>query len=129
MSERLDMLVESVGKQVAEFAERIDEEGITDTTELNAFSKLANTYNRLIERAGKSRVKKDIGFPDVDEMDDHEFLDRYYAGELHEWISTYTDRGDSDPSHARMLLISEENWIAYGSRKPKLIIPAGGLTI
>jgi len=55
MSDNIDAVVEAVGRQVAEFAARIEEEDITDTTELNAFAKLCNTYNRLLETAGQSR--------------------------------------------------------------------------
>jgi hypothetical protein len=103
------MLVESVGKQVADFAERIDEEGITDTTELNSFSKLCNTYNRLLERAGKSRPKsKDNGFPD-DEMDDLQFIAEYYSGnpEFRRIMEERFEAGYGCPFHSRLVLLPE----------------------
>lgn len=121
----IDSLVESVGRQVNDFAARIEEEEITDLADLNAFSKLCNTYNRLLESAGQTRVeskKEDNGF-DIDAMSDIEFLDFYYAGMLDDWIEEYTEKGWGDPSHPRMLCIPDDVWMEWDARKPKLRIP------
>jgi hypothetical protein len=121
----LDSLVETVGKQVAEFAQRIEDEEIIDPEQLGAFVKLGNYYNRLRESAGQNRVRKedDNGEPDIDAMSDFEFLDKYYAGEFDEWVEEWASQGYGDPSYPRMLLVSDESWMKWESRRPKLRIP------
>ena len=114
MEVQIESLVLAVGKQVQDFAKRIDKEGITDTAELNAFSKLCNTYNRLLESAGQS--KKDNGKNDEEEVeaifhkDDDEFWREYKAGKFAHLPSNVT--------HHRCLIMKDPK-----HEKPKLYIP------
>ena len=110
----INSIVVTVGKQVADFAARIDKEGITDTAELNAFSKLCNTYNRMLESAGQSRKDSpaEDSLPDLFKLTDSEFYSKMDAGEL--------DQYPAAAIYERELMCTDPG---DNGTKPKLKIP------
>jgi hypothetical protein len=114
MEVEIQDLVLAVGKQVRDFAARIEEEEITDTSELNTFSKLCNTYNRMLETAGQGRKDNntDNPLPDLFEMSQEEFYRKMDRGELEDYSAAAV--------YERELMCQEPE----NGGKPKLFIPA-----
>lgn len=118
-------VVENLRRQVREYQERMEQEGITDQQEIDNYLKLHKLLVRAEENAGQAKPKsKQNVFPD-DQMTTFEFLDAYY-GENEEFQRIREERFDAGlgcPFHARLLLIPDGIWMEWEALKPKLILP------
>lgn len=71
----VDDILQILESQINAFAQRIDEEEITDLKELNTYFKLVHRYNRTLENANRVKPKAKDNGPDYDKMSDLQFFE------------------------------------------------------